>query len=226
MKNANSNVTVRRNALIRAIILVFATMVFTGFGVGLFPIGKYLETREAGSDYRQTKEALAQLTSQVELIAASFARIENLYDSLSTIDQDWEREKSSHTRSIWKQDIQAMERSLTLQVSQLKNIDPPGLSQGAAAGWEKLIVSRGLLWDYRDQLENNNGGSGEKDECEEELRDIRRESLQIAYALRTEANELENKQAKGWFGNKDQINQVIQNATSDLKRLADRIVNL
>lgn len=215
--------------MLRAVSLVCAVMLLSGFGVALFPVSKYLDNKAAGKDCASKSDSLDAINQVLFELKNNTSKIEDLYNRISELDKNWEKETNKHARATIKNEIKPLEENLFSMVNDLKGKNLGPLSISIVNSYNYLLIARELIWALRDQessFDNSPGGGGnDPEDLKRRIDKLERRAEDVANDLDREASDLENKRAKGIFGNKKEVNQKLTGTTEELRRLAQRLRN-
>ncbi len=232
MKKSESNAKQRNQSILRAVLLVLSVMIFTGFGVALFPLAKYWEKAAISGDCAAKKDSLDLLKSQEAQLLQYLTSLESQCDSVNQLDRIWEAAKSnSSTANDFETKINDLEKELYAFSKNLLKPDVGVLGQKSASIYEDWKTSRALIWDLRNVHKPEDPNPGPSS-CEERIEQMRMQmgmkAESIADALADEIKTLEElRLKKGIFCGNNKLAQIeIQNIISHLTRLEGRLRSL
>ncbi|MCB9267554.1 MAG: hypothetical protein H6558_21225 [Lewinellaceae bacterium] len=227
--NKNSNASEVNRALLRAVLLTLSLMLFTGFGVALFPASKYLEGCALGDDYRETKASLHLLQEDLRQLFGLLSTLEETWDQITTLDEQWERESSSIARGKLKTQINGLESEAAGLAAKLEQARPDTLGRKVARAYGLLLKSRASIWDMRynnqKELIAERGGNA-ADACEERLDDLQDRNRDLARRLEAEAEDIQGhtEQIKKFLNAKNRyIQEKLEQSVGDLKKMAGEL---
>ncbi len=150
IQTSNSNAEQRRKALLHAIGLILILMIFTGFGVSLYPTAQKEHVLAQKEDCSEKKASLQRLEQQQANLESMLKVIESQYEKITIADTEWENAKGEQTLSSLKDRINGMEDTLDDQVNLLNNNDLGPLSKKINLAYGQLLVARKTIWKLRD----------------------------------------------------------------------------
>lgn len=151
MSTQNSNIQSRRNAMARAITLVLAVMLFSSFGIALFPVSRYLDNSASGADCANAIKGLDAAKQRELKLSVVAEEIDSLYLKIGELDKNWQSEKNDDPKGKLRIQIKSLENDLLALVKQLKEQNLGTAAQFLVKSYESLLVAREIIWKLRDE---------------------------------------------------------------------------
>lgn len=216
----NSNLKEKKQALLRAIVLVILLMGLTGLAVALFPASQYWQKITINGNYKHTLDTLNLIIQAERQLLADISKIEHHFDSITGLDQIWEIEKSANAKAVVKRDIKKLEEEMAGFVNQLKQTSGPLASKFVIA-YNHLLASRELIWDLRslDPGVVRENGYNEMENFQRKIDNAARELRDKADDIRVATDEIRKFLSKHHRTVRERLDDYV----GDLKNLANKL---
>lgn len=227
MKKSESNAKQRKQALLRAILLVLSVMIFTGFGVALFPLANWGVGEITGRDCKLKGDSLALLKTQEAKLVQYLSRLEVQYDSIKKLDKDWEKvQEQPSAATDFKDGINKLEKDISSIVTTIQQAKLGTVANKSASAYDYLANARALIWKLREDNSKINPPPPPPPPGLSTSDLLKMEARGIANDLEDEIKLLESKKFRGILGNKKEVQAAVEKVVSNLKGLVNRLRSL
>lgn len=213
MTTQHSNAIQRRNAILRALGLVFIVMLFTGFTVSLFPSA-------GNTDYLGNRSSLLKMKEERDNLLKTLSELEQKYAAISELDAKWESAAAAGTGAALKRKIDPLEGDMSAIVDSLNKIQGNDLVAHSANTYNYLLVARDVIWKLRGQYRDVPPPS---DPGKSEIVLLRQEARAVANDLDAEARLLEDAKVKGLITNGKDVREKLDKVIGRLRGYAGRL---
>lgn len=203
MSSFPSNFVERRNAFIRATILILLLMILTGFVVSRFQLVRTFQQQ----DCNQKIQSLTRVQQNYNSLLQSLTTISNQYRTIMQLDSIWESEKITSAKEEFEIQIRNKEKFMSDSINNLLNIQNDSV---AYLVHKNLVICRQIIWNMR----SSRPESSTSDECQKKLDRTTSVANSIANSLDREGDAIINA-SKKLFDKK-----ILKDKGETLKKLA------